>query len=381
MIFVFITALSPSLVSFNSYAREADEQLLNQDVHSDHTHDVQADESKEIKAEIDKILENFKDILPSGAEELSSLEEINDRMGFKFLFENIVSSIKGGRAEFFSFFLMLFGSSMLIAFISQHEGELSRLTVSAVSIISSSIVLSAIFGIAKELSGSLDDINTFFAASIPICTSVNLMGLSSATASVQAIGMNTALGIVTAITGEALFPFVGLVLLLSSLGAFGGPITNAASRVKKAFMTVCGLLTLSVSLLFSLQNLISASLDNAAIKTAKYALSGMIPIVGGTVSGTLSTLTGAVGYVKGIVGGGAIAAVISVLLSPLVTLLLYRFCFTLAGFFSGFASDDGERFVASLSGGFDMLIAVYALSAAVYVFQFAMFLKGGVSIA
>ncbi len=381
IVFVFVVILSPSFVSFSSYAYKDDNQAESQDEQENHAYDAWEEESGQIRTEIDKILASFKDILPSGAKDVSTPEEINDRIGFKFLFDSIVSSVKGGGVAFFSFFLMLFGLSMFISFVSQYEGELSRTAVSAISLVSSSIVLGTVFGIAGELSRSLKDINAFFAASIPICTSVNLIGLSTATASVQAAGMNVALWIVSAMTGEALFPFVGLVLLLSALGVLGGPIANAASKVKKAFMTVCGLLTLTVSLLFSLQNLISASMDNAAIKTAKYALSGMIPIVGGTVSGTLSTLTGAVGYVKGVVGGGAIVAVISVLLSPLITLLMYRLCFTLAGFFSGFAGDDGERFVTSLSGGFDMLIAVYALSAVVYVFQFAMFLKGGVSVA
>ena len=91
---------------------------------------------------------------------------------------------------------------------------------------------------------------------------------------------------------------------------------------------------------------------------------------------------GGVGYVRGIVGGGAIAALVALALAPLVSLLLYRACFGIAGLFLGMCSKgEGERVLASFAFALDSLIAVYALTVTVYVLQLAVFMKGGASLA
>ena len=41
-----------------------------------------------------------------------------------------------------------------------------------------------------------------------------------------------------------------------------------------------------------IEELLATAKDNAALRAAKYALSGMVPIVGSTVSGSLSILFG-----------------------------------------------------------------------------------------
>jgi stage III sporulation protein AE len=152
-----------------------------------------------------------------------------------------------------------------------------------------------------------------------------------------------------------------------------------ANSLKNAFLTILGILTTLISATVSLQNLIASYADSGVIRTAKYALSSMIPIVGNTVSGAFSVLAGSVSYAKGIVGGGAIAAIIFVAISPLVSLLMYRLCFSVAIFLSNLCSGEQGGVLSSLASALDALIAVYTLTAVVYIIQITIFLKGGAS--
>ena len=132
---------------------------------------------------------------------------------------------------------------------------------------------------------------------------------------------------------------------------------------------------------YSLQTIISSAADSAAMRAAKYAASGMIPVVGGAVSGALSTLTSGLSYVKSVIGAGAVVSVVSIVLSPLVIMLLYRAALSLSSSIcSLFSSDVAVKILHAYRAALDSLIAVYALSSCVIIFEIILFMKSGVSV-
>ena len=125
--------------------------------------------------------------------------------------------------------------------------------------------------------------------------------------------------------------------------------------------------------------MIASSADSAAMRAAKYT-AGLIPVVGGTVSGALSTLAAGLSYAKGIIGIGAIAVILGMALSPLILLLLYRLALSISLTLSELL---GAAVMAKALSAFrfslDSLIAVYALSAVIYIFEILLFVKIGVA--
>ncbi len=336
----------------------------------------------EVKDKADKILVEFSDILPSGREELATAEGSRDAVGFKFLVENAISVIKGGRGEFASFFLLLLSSGILISLASLLEGELADVSRMGISLAVYSVLVGRILTVVGELSSSLEELNGFFSALIPITASVNLLGMSASTASVQAVGMGAAFSVFSAVSGGFLISLVGIMTVFSALSVMDGShIGRLSSFAKRFFITVIGILSAFITACFSLQSLIAARADSMSVRTAKYAASSLIPIVGSTVSGVFSTLSGGVAYVRGIVGGGAIAVIVAVSLAPIVTLLMYKACFALAGMLAGLISPDGERFLLPLSGAIDASLAVFVIASVSYIAQLVAFLKGGAALA
>ena len=109
--------------------------------------------------------------------------------------------------------------------------------------------------------------------------------------------------------------------------------------------------------------------------------SGLIPVVGSAVSGALATLASGLTYAKSIVGGGAIAVVLSLVISPLVMLLLYRLALTLALTVAGLVGAELPSAVfTSYRFALDMTVSVYVLSVIVYLFQLILFLRIGVAL-
>jgi stage III sporulation protein AE len=117
------------------------------------------------------------------------------------------------------------------------------------------------------------------------------------------------------------------------------------------------------------------------MSAAKYAASGMIPVVGSTVAGALSTLASGLSYAKGIIGVGAIVVIVGIIISPLVLLLLHRLALSLALILADFLGVSGaSRIFGAFRASFDSLIAVYALCSVLYIFNAVLFMKSGVAL-
>ena len=110
------------------------------------------------------------------------------------------------------------------------------------------------------------------------------------------------------------------------------------------------------------------------MRAVRYAASGLIPVVGSTVSGAISTLAAGLGYARSIVGGGAILVILYMALSPLILLLIYRLTLTLGGIFAYFSgSAMASRIFSSYRYALDMTVTVYSLSALIYLFEIIIF--------
>ena len=329
------------------------------------------------------IIEDFRQLLPDEMRGLADISKASDALGIEFLILEAMKTLSGEWSSFLSFFLLLVGITLMISVASACPGSVGNYCKGAASVISGGIIFEKIFSIASEVSESLSVIHVFFSGLIPLTASVNLLGLSSATASAQSIGMSMTLQIYSSVSGRVLLSVCGILLIISAVSYVEPELFQRLGKsIKSAFILIVGLMSTLIGVTFSLQSMVTSHADTGVIRTARYAISGMIPIVGGAVSTALGTLAGSVSYAKGVIGGGAIAVIIAVMCAPLLTLLVYRCTLNVALFFSEVCSVDGATgLFTSFLYAFDTLVAVYAMTVIVYVAEIAVFLKGGAGFA
>jgi stage III sporulation protein AE len=166
---------------------------------------------------------------------------------------------------------------------------------------------------------------------------------------------------------------------MSSLG--NRSALTVGKGIRSLFFWAIGIFTTIITAVFSLQTLISSAADSAAMRSAKYMASGLIPVVGATVSGALSTLAAGISYAKGIIGAGAIIAILSIISAPLVTLLGYRLALSVASMVAELVSSTtAVRIFTAYRFSLDTLTAVYALSSIIYILEIILFAKVGVAL-
>ena len=291
---------------------------------------------------------------------------------------HIFSAATESSSKIGSFFLMCLGVLLFLSLaplVSKDNAGVSRIGSLAASL----LLYGELMPLFRELGGAIESLNTFFGGAVGVLTSLLLASGEVNRAAVQTAGMNLTLSVFSTFgsgflgTLAAAFFSVGIVS-----GACGRGYRALAKGIRSAFFWGVGVLSTLLVGLIALQSFIASSSDSVALRAAKYAASGMIPIVGGTVSGALSTLFSGLSYARGIIGGASVACVVSIALSPLVLLLCYRFVISAVLFILDFLPErsGGECFFG-LASSLDALIAVYSLTGVIYILEILMFVRGG----
>lgn len=329
----------------------------------------------------EKVIEDFSSLLPEGMEGLSLPEDAVSSLGLDRLFGEIISILSGSVAEISVFFFSLLGLSLLMALATNLSLGSSHFAVRAVVLVSGGVIFSLLYPIFCEAISTLGTLTNFFACADGLCVTVIALGGGVSTSSMRAVSSSVVLQFF-GFLGSSLGALVGVMFILAIISLIDTDNKNGIfDFVKNVFTKGVAILVAALGGFLTLQTVVSSISDSAAIRTAKYAASSLVPVVGGTVSSALSSLAGGLQYAVGVVGGGSVAVIVAMALSPIVMLLLYRGCIGLSVFFLECCSAQAAaRCLSMIAGVLDSLISVFVLTVIVYLFEIVLFILGGVAI-
>lgn len=327
-----------------------------------------ADSREEAKVKTDEVLSDFFEIVPDNL--LDKAEAGASALSIDAILADVISAVRAGGASAGSFLFLLLGISLLLGVSGVALLDTGGTALGGITVVASVGLLAALLPLVTEISEAFSAIGAFFSSLIPILASLIALSGGGATAAAASSGMLLTLrvfgGICSALLPLSSAIFVGAAV--SSIAKDGFDTTLGAPR--RWFVKGTGLLTALLGGFVAMQTSIASATDSAAMRAAKYAATGTIPVVGQAVSGALATLSGGLSYAGGVLGGGAVAVIVSLTVAPLVKLLLYRLCFFLSGLLLDvFPSGAGGKCISAMASALDGLIAVYSLGALIFIFE------------
>ena len=333
--------------------------------------------------EPEDIMRDFSDIIPGGTE--VNTEDLSSQLGIEAILAEVAAALSDSAGETLSFFLLLLGFAVLISLTSHAsfgtDAALDSAVQAAVSAIAAASIFASLYNVCASVRQGLTSVVDFLASAIPIFTAISTSSGAVTTASTQAFNMNLTLALIEKFCTGALLPTSFAVFSLGFVASVSdGGVGNVAKGAKSVFMWGVGIVGSLLAAIIAMQSVVASAADNATLRAARYAASGMIPIVGSTVAGALSTLGGGMAYLKSTVGMGSVAVILALSIAPLISLLLYRLAISACLIYLEFSgSAGGVRCYSAFRGALDTLIAVYSTSVLVCIIETVIFVKGGVS--
>ena len=338
-------------------------------------------ENFDIDAELQRLLEEFYSLLPSEIDTDDALSGVGFQSVAKWIFDALSEGLPSALSELSA----MLGICLILSLCESGfvGGELSESLSAGVSGILSIPLASSVFSIASSVGDAISSGCDFFGGMIPIATAATALSGAGTSAAAEGAGMSLALGFVSNVLLENLLPIVSLMLAFSMASAFdtGGIVGSLASSLKGILLFVLGFISFLLPATLSFQSVISSAHDSMALRSAKYAVGNMIPIVGGTLSSMLSTLVTGAALAKGTVGALSSVAIGVIFISPLISLLLLRLAYKISISFLDFVGVAlGKRVFSSLMGALDAMIAVLCMSGVIFFLETVIFMKSTVAI-
>ena len=192
---------------------------------------------------------------------------------------------------------------------------------------------------SAAISGALSDtLNVLQAASefmlvfVPVFAGViAAMGKAAAASAANTVTLGAA-QLFSQLAVNFLVPVCGTVMGLSVTGAIHPElnISKLGELIKKwAVWGLSLLMTVFMSIL-SAQTFVKNSADSVLIRTAKFAVSNGVPIVGGTISDAVNTVHASLSLLHSSIGTYGIVAALAIILPTLITVVCYRMALSAA---------------------------------------------------
>lgn len=231
---------------------------------------------------------------------------------------------------------------------SRNESFISNMSVVLLMLLSIDIVaetVSATVSVLK-LSGS------FMLSFVPIYTLIiSLSGNAAAALTYNSLIM--AFGeVLSSVIAYILPDLSGLLLCLIISFSLNESIniSRLINFVNKTVSVFLGLFAGAFTGFLSLKNILSASLDSVSVKSVRFLISSLIPVIGSSISEAYSSLLGSINLIKGSVAFVGIIVILIINLPVLAEALIYYLSFTALSYlsdgFSGVRAGECLRGIA-----------------------------------
>lgn len=242
----------------------------------------------------------------------------------------------------------------------------------------------AVFASIKAVFDTVDKLllsisNTMIAV-MPAMEAVHIASGNLTTAVITQTGINLMISFAQNLFSKIISPAVYILFFLciaSSVTKNKGMefmVKSLKGLITGAVIAVMTLMTF----VLALQSMAGAAQDSVTVKSVKFAMGTYIPIVGGSISETLSVISASVGVIKSLCGITAIAALIIAFLAPFANILLSRMAIGLSGAAAEVLGCEREGALLSECKGIcDILIAISLASCAMFIVALGIFCASG----
>ncbi len=290
--------------------------------------------------------------LGTAATELSS---------YRFLLGALLESIGIHLRQALGVLASLIGVLLLSSVLTALRTSLSRHALSrAFSMLSSLVILTAIatcsYATAAAVSDALSTLCTLTNASLPMMGAVYAMGGNLTAAAASSAALTVYMTLMESIIGKTVVPFCCLCLALSWIGVAEPTVRvgTLLATLKKKYATLLSFLMMLLLAMLGAQSTLAARADTLAMRSARFAVGNLLPVVGGSVGELLRTVSAGVGYLRGVLGVCGVLLLLLALMPTIARLLLFRTVWQLAASLADLLGCDGERRlleeIASLNG-------------------------------
>ena len=230
----------------------------------------------------------------------------------------------------------------------------------------------------SEISTYFSAMRTLAAGMLPMMGALYAMGGNVGAAVANHGVMSAFLSVLQTVIGGTAIPVASICLAMALLDAVSGRLSlrPLCGLIKRTYTLFFSFLMLLLCGILGIQTTLAKGSDTLALRTARFAAGSFLPVVGGSISEALRTVSGSVQYLRSVTGTGAILVLFFAFLPVFLSVLLNRIVFLLSGSIAKLLGCEGEeKILCELGSVYGYFLAVIASIFVMTVFSLTLFAR------
>lgn len=257
----------------------------------------------------------------------NSFTEINVATTINSVLNMVKNEIKSPFAAAGFILAMLIFASFVKGGENSINSPLAPTVGTVMSVAISVTLIVPVIDLINEITHVVDAACTFTEAFSPVFIGILLANGQTATAAGYSSFLFGAIELSTISVSELIIPLLKIFLALSCVCAVSSSVKIDAfiEFFEKNAKWLLGFLAVLLSGILGISGIISASADNVTARTAKFVISGSVPVVGGAVSDAYLTIKSGMMLLRNSVGAFGIIAIAYIYLPLIIRTILWNF--------------------------------------------------------
>ena len=223
------------------------------------------------------------------------------------------------------------------------------------------VLLRDFTGVLALCRETLSEISVFSGTLQPVLATVLAAGGNAATATTLQVATMVVFDLVIRLISTLLVPAACAYLAVSVVDAAAGSgmLRGLADGIKGLTAGALKLILTLFTAYLTIAGGVSGSVDRVALKTAKFAVSGAVPVVGGVISDATETVLSGAALLRGSVGVFGMLCVTAICLLPFLRVGASYLCYKAgAAVLSPLCSGGLRQLLGSVGTGFGLLLGM-----------------------
>lgn len=346
---------------------------------------------KDIVSSIDKELNDFKstlpdyvvDFFPEGLLDGDFSSLINNEVNEKTFVDTIVSYLLSGLDTVLKNFSSILLLIIIISIFNALKNSFSDTNIgNSFSICSTLCISITVFQICVNLANNANSyikllcntMNSF----APIMTAMMLLGGQTSSAVVLNTSMVLFISLTDAFLLSFMLPLIKMCLSFGCVKSLGSScdFSGISKTVKTAFVSVTGFVMSVFIFVLSYKSTLSQSADTISLKTARFAISSLAPIVGSSINDSLRTVTSSLTLIKNSCGVIAIIVIAVMMMPIIINLFLNKLSFSLLSSLCKIVGSEKEgAIIEEADSVCGFLLTLVCCTCVLFIFALTIFIK------
>ena len=295
---------------------------------------------------------------------------------------NAFSSFVGDGLHYYCLLMSLI---LLLSVAASFKWTSGKVISDVYEYISVLVLAGCIFtSLSKVFAYSASSINRlclYMSSFIPVTASLYTLGGSVSAGVASSSALILFLSFSERFSGSFLLPLLRMGFAASVIPALPGSVNmrSVSGFLKNALTTLLAFVFTTFGVVMYFQTVITASADNYAFRTVKFASGVFIPVIGSIVGDAARTVTAAASVVKASVGGVGLVAILSLTLPPIIYVFMFKIFTLLAAMASRLLGLEKEsNLLYDVNGFLSVLVSLLIGTAVIFIIAVAMFIRIGV---